>query len=82
MHTHTHTYPHTLAGKPDGWYAYDSKPSDEVEELYQTYHVDGNTSMSVRYVFAEAVNFTYRVDLTNYTQTNTRSGTARTIRRV
>eukprot|EP00729_Bicosta_minor_P001287 gene1287-8168_t len=59
-----------------------NKPSDEVEELYQTYHVDGNTSMSVRYVFAEAVNFTYRVDLTNYTQTNTRSGTARTIRRV
>ena len=35
-------------GKPDGWYAYDDKAGAEVEELYVSFAVDGNTSMSVR----------------------------------
>eukprot|EP00038_Savillea_parva_P009603 m.184663 g.184663 ORF g.184663 m.184663 type:complete len:336 (+) comp16190_c0_seq1:41-1048(+) len=69
-------------GKPDGWYPYDPAASDEVEELYQTYEVDGNHSMSVRYVASESSGYTYKVDLSDYTQTNTTSGKCRTIRRI
>lgn len=68
-------------GKPDGWYAYDDKAGAEVEELYVSYAVDGNTSMSVRYVYAESNSFTYKVDLTSMTQTNTSSQKSRPIRR-
>jgi predicted DNA-binding WGR domain protein len=69
-------------GKPDGWYPYDAPASDEVEELYQTFEVDENAGMSVRYVASATSGYTYRVDLSDYTQTNTTSGKARTIRRV
>lgn len=69
-------------GKPDGWYPYDKDAGEEVEELYQTFEVDENTTMSVRYVHSESSGYTYKVDLSNYTQTNTSSGKSRPIRRV
>mmetsp|Transcript_4537 Transcript_4537/g.11627 ORF Transcript_4537/g.11627 Transcript_4537/m.11627 type:complete len:333 (-) Transcript_4537:123-1121(-) len=69
-------------GKPDGWYSYDADAGDEVEELYQTCVVDGNTAFAVRYVASESSGYTYRVDLSDYTQTNTMSGKTRSIRRV
>lgn len=69
-------------GKPNGWYPYDRDNGDEVEELYATFHVDGNTGMSVRYVASASSGFTYRVDMTKYTQANTQSNKERPIRRV
>jgi hypothetical protein len=69
-------------GKPDGWYPYDAKAAEQTERLYQTYAVAGNARMAVRTVFAESSGYTYRVDLTKNTQTNTTSNKERPIRRL
>lgn len=68
-------------GKPNGWYAYDPAAGSEVEALYLQWAVDGNADMAVRCIHAESSGFSYRVDLTKMTQTNTSSSKARAIRR-
>lgn len=67
-------------GKKDGWYPYSTDGSHNVEMLYETYAIEGNADFSTRFVQSGA--FTYKVDLSAMRQTNTHSGTSRSIRRV
>ena len=65
-------------GKRTGWYGYTAEGSATTEELYHTHA--RNAHMTQRFVASG--HFTYEVDLTASTQTNTRTGTRRQIRRV
>jgi len=66
-------------GKPDGWYDYDADNNKEVELVYQTYLA--NKGMCTRFVHSESSGFTYEVNLSSLTQTNTSSRKSRPIRR-
>ena len=67
-------------GKPDGWYPYDSNNSDQVEQLYSDYRSSNRADrLSTRMVHSDSSGFTYQVDLSRMTQTNTQSGTVRPI---
>ena len=65
-------------GKRTGWYGYTAEGSATTEELYHTHA--RNAHMTQRFVASG--HFTYEVDLTASTQTNTRTGTRRQIRRI
>jgi predicted DNA-binding WGR domain protein len=64
-------------GKPDGWYDYDSENGAAVEELYGDLAQGKQAVLSVRFVTSPTSSFTYRVDLKNMQQQNTKSGTVR-----
>lgn len=71
-------------GKPDGWYTYDGDMStlgsamSNMEDYYARYKT--NDWLNVRYV--KSGSFTYQIDFDDMTQTNTTSGTTRSIRRI
>lgn len=72
-------------GKAVGWYPYHASAVPVVEDLYQTYVVNKNKTMGIRFV--DSGTWTYKVDLTdpkNFTQTNVKhhAHTMRRIRRV
>jgi hypothetical protein len=67
-------------GKKTGWYPYEVKASEEVEEIYSQYVANPADQRShVRTVHSGY--FSYKVDLTKMTQQNTRTNKKRTIRR-
>lgn len=67
-------------GKPDGWYPYDEKAGNEVEQLYLD-RAD-NASLVTRFVYSDTSGYTYKVDLATLSQTNTTSNKRRPIRRI
>lgn len=67
-------------GKRTGWYPYDPRASDEVEEIYSQHVANARESRTATR-FISSGYFQYRVDLTKMTQTNTRTNKVRTIRR-
>ena len=69
-------------GKPNGWYLYDPKNSEEGEQLYSEFVASNHANrLSTRFVHSESSGFTYKVDLSKMTQANTQSGTVRPIGR-
>eukprot|EP00756_Hemistasia_phaeocysticola_P060565 Hpha_TRINITY_DN413_c0_g1::TRINITY_DN413_c0_g1_i1::g.27583::m.27583 len=66
-------------GKSNGWYPYTEEGSDNVERLYMTYEVHGNSRMHTRWVTSGS--FTYQVDLKASTQKNLKTMKVRDIRR-
>jgi len=56
-----------------GWYPFEDKASEEVESIYAQHEASGVISSGY---------YSYRVDMTNLKQENTRSGNVRDIRRV
>ena len=69
-------------GKSDAWYAYDERNRAETEELYSEFVASNNAArLSNRLVHSDSSGFTYKIDLQNMTQMNTKSLTVRTIHR-
>merc|ERR1712048_1343935 len=68
-------------GKKDGWYPYEPSASDDVEVLHAQHVANARESRTATRVVASGY-FSYRVDLKNMTQQNTRTGKVREIRRV
>lgn len=72
-------------GKPDGWYDYDGDATvmDTAAFNMEDYHTQwkNNNFLNVRYVSSGDQGFTYKVDFTAMTQTNTSSQKVRPIRR-
>lgn len=74
---------HDPLGKPDGWYDYDGDATTadtatfNMEGFYLQ-HV-GNSFLDIRFV--QSGSFTYKIDFSNMTQTNTTSNKTRPIRR-
>lgn len=75
---------HDPMGKPDGWYPYDgnvlvhASASANMEDYWQA--LQSNKHLSIRFVTSG--NWTYKVDFSAMTQTNTTSNMCRPIRRV
>jgi predicted DNA-binding WGR domain protein len=72
-------------GKPDGWYDYDGDATvmDTATFNMEDYHTQwkNNNFLNVRFVSSGDQGFTYKVDFTAMTQTNTSSQKVRPIRR-
>jgi len=68
-------------GKRVAWYNYDAGASDEVEEIYAQ-HVSNQREKRTNERIVKSGYFSYKVDLDNKTQTNTRTNKVRTIRRI
>jgi hypothetical protein len=66
--------------KPDGWYAYDERSSNEVEQLYLDRQ--DNASLTTRFIHSTSSGYTYQVNLEQFSQMNTTSRKVRPIRRV
>jgi hypothetical protein len=67
-----------IDGKTIGWYDYEDGPAQVMEKIYQSNERNGG--LDVRHITTGY--FTYEVDFRKMTQTNTKSGTRRAIRRV
>jgi len=68
-------------GKRPGWYPYEDDASEEVESIFAQHEANERDSRTASRVISSGY-FSYRVDLTNLKQENTRTGKARDIRRV
>jgi hypothetical protein len=67
-----------IDGKSIGWYSYEEGPAAIMEKQFCAHKA--NPGLDVRYITTGY--FTYEVDFRNMTQTNTKSGTRRAIRRI
>merc|ERR1712176_917401 len=67
-------------GKKTGWYPYDPKASDEVEEIYSQHVANARDARTSQRIVASGY-FKYQINLDTMTQTNQRTSKVRTIRR-
>eukprot|EP00931_Biecheleriopsis_adriatica_P121613 TRINITY_DN96675_c0_g1_i1.p1 TRINITY_DN96675_c0_g1~~TRINITY_DN96675_c0_g1_i1.p1 ORF type:complete len:413 (-),score=109.05 TRINITY_DN96675_c0_g1_i1:71-1261(-) len=68
-------------GKRPGWYPYAEEASEQVESIFAQHEANERESRTASRVIDSGY-FSYKVDLENLTQQNTRTGKRRTIRRV
>lgn len=68
-------------GKRPGWYPYEDDASEEVEMIFAQHEANEREDRTASRVISSGY-FSYRVDLSNMKQENTRTGKVRDIRRV